>query len=700
MADWQDLLATIPIFSFLGRAELAAVQELFVEETHQKGDTICKQGEEGNTFYVVLDGELDVLVGEGSQQLIAVLKRGDFFGEMALLQGGKRTATVAASRRARLMSLDRTAFNTLFLKNPKALEYFTRILCKRLANMNKGEVMRGSTLTITVGADPGLKGKSLIAAYLADYLHDLTGQDVLLVNVRMSQTAAQGAVGQLLSGDIHPGGHDVSEVLPTEIGGVSVLEVPARTDLPVPFYAERASNLISNLSTRFPFMVFDLNTSVKGLLESVPLFSDVFIEIVDVPKAPAQPGAGQTNTDGSPNKLRKYQIVNLFNPDSRPVSLNHCEPFVIPNDSGLQHGDSLGYLRLNPRAASALPIQRLARKILGASVGIALGGGAAFGIAHLGVLKVLEQNNIPIDLLAGCSQGSIIGVGYAAGIGVAEMIDMASKLGKRQNALLAVDLTLTKPGLLAGERFIEIFRPLLGAITTFEDLTIPCRTVATDVESGERVSIGNGKLSDAFRASASVPMVFSPVKIDGRVLVDGGVSDPVPAEIVNMMGADLCIAVNVVPPLKKGVENAVSHAFRMMSRFNPLTWLEDSAGLPNMFDIIMNAMQTLQYELGNFKAISADVLINPELSDFTWVEYYRSEELIARGVAAAEQALPAIKRAYAQKLAPWMKRVAPAHSPETESETEKIKAIEKEEDVQVLAAESDTHEDAVAVGHE
>src|SRR3569832_1529833 len=115
MADWQDLLATIPIFSFLGRAELAAVQELFVEETHQKGDTICLQGEEGNTFYVVLDGELDVLVGEGTQQLIAVLKRGDFFGEMALLQGGKRTATVMASRRAKLMSLDRTAFNTLFM---------------------------------------------------------------------------------------------------------------------------------------------------------------------------------------------------------------------------------------------------------------------------------------------------------------------------------------------------------------------------------------------------------------------------------------------------------------------------------------------------------------------------------------------------------------------------------------------------------
>ena len=140
-----------------------------------------------------------------------------------------------------------------------------------------------------------------------------------------------------------------------------------------------------------------------------------------------------------------------------------------------------------------------------------------------------------------------------------------------------------------------------------------------------------------------------------------------------MMGADLCIAVNVVPPLKKGVENAVSKTFRIMRWFNPLSWVENSSGLPNMFDIIMNAMQTLQYELGNFKAISADVLINPELSDFTWIEYYRSEELIQRGIAAAEQAMPAIKRAYAQKLGPWMKRAPqppePVHTaPEPSSE--------------------------------
>lgn len=657
MADWKAVLSTIPIFSFLGHAELAAVEELFVEETHQKGDVICRQGEEGNTFYVVLDGEFDVLVGEKDQHLIAVLKHGDFFGEMALLQGGRRTATVIASRRARLISLDRLAFNSLFMKNPKALEYFTRVLCKRLASMNKGEVMRGSTLTIAVGSKPGLLGKTTVASYLADYLHELTGHDVLLVHTQVSATAAVSPVAELLGAEVRRDDLDVTTLLDANRGPVAVLDVPVRRNLEVAFYGERASNLVSNLSSSFPFMVFDLVSDLPGLLESVPLFADIFIEIVDMPVTTHAHSTSDTSV-----KTRRFEIVNLFNPKSHPLPLNHCEPFVIPRDSGLSWGDPSAYLRKTPRAPAAIPIQRLARKILGASVGLALGGGAAFGIAHLGVLKVLESNDIPIDLLAGCSQGSIIGVGYAAGITVDEMIDMAHRLGRKQNALMAVDLTLTKPGLLAGARFVEIFRPLLGAKLTFEDLMMPCRTVATDIESGERVSIGSGSLVDAFRASASVPMVFSPQKLNDRVLVDGGVSDPVPAEIVNSMGADLCIAVNVVPPLKKGVENAVSKTIRMMSWMNPLTWLEESAGLPNMFDIIMNAMQTLQYELGNFKAISADVLINPELSDFTWVEYYRSEELIRQGMAAAEAAMPAIKRAYNQKLAPWVKR-APLEPP-------------------------------------
>ena len=646
MPEIQDILSTIPIFSFLGRNELAAVQELFVESTHQKGDIICHIGDDGESFHVVIDGELEVLVGENEDKVIAVLKRGDFFGEMALLQGGKRTATVGCARRVKLMTLDRTSFNSLFLKNPKALEYFTRVLCKRLASTSQGESSRGSTMIISIGSKTvGLKGKTLVANGVAAVLHDLTGNDVLVVAVNPGEEPT-GAVAKLISPAMGNVGDAVTEAIKPGARGIFTLDISARSNLAKEYYEERASNLISNLADRFPFIIFDHAAELTGIVAAIAGYSNVYVELVN--RMEALP-------EDEPKSLKHYRLINLFN-GSRRVSVSSCDPYVLPRDPGYTGGDSLEYIRNNPRSVVALPIHRLARKILGATVGLALGGGAAFGIAHLGVLKVLEANGIPIDMLAGCSQGSIIGVGYAAGITTAEMIDIALHLGKRSNAMLAVDLTMTKPGLMAGDKFINIFAPYLGRKSTFKDLVLPGMTVATDIRSGERVPIGSGSLTAAFRASASVPMVFAPVRIGDNVLVDGGVADPVPAEVVNAMGADLCVAVNVVPPLKLGVENAVSQFMRKANKFNPLSYLGDSQDLPNMFDIIMNAMQILQYELGNFKAISADVLINPELSDFTWVEYYRSDELIQRGVEAAERAMPAINRAYGQKLAPWKKR--------------------------------------------
>jgi NTE family protein len=284
---------------------------------------------------------------------------------------------------------------------------------------------------------------------------------------------------------------------------------------------------------------------------------------------------------------------------------------------------------------------------------------------------VLESKGVPIDLVAGCSQGSIIAVGYAAGLDVSEMIDIARTLGIPRNFLFASDPTFfLQPGILAGQRFLTMMRPYLRGRERFEELLLPCRTVATDIQTGERVAIGSGRLETAFRASSSVPMVLAPLKVGERVLVDGGVADPVPAEITSEMGADIIVAVNVVPPLKRGVETAVSYWYRRLNAFNPLSYMiENQQDLPSLFDIVMNSMQILQYELGNFKAITADVLINPDLSDFTWIEYYRADELIERGAEAADRAYPAILKAIEAKYAA-VRPVQPAPQPPTLATTQ------------------------------
>lgn len=656
MAEWLDFLATLPIFSFFTRAELTAAQELFEEAWFGKDEVICRIGDEGDRFYVVLAGELEVWAGGDPPRQTGTLGPADFFGEMALLQGGKRSATVKVSRRARLLSLDKHAFDALFLKNPKAIEYFARVLSKRLASVTRGERAHRATTTISVASRQGVRGRELVAAALAQVLKDLTGADVLLVEARLARSQDK-MVAELLSDDFAVVPAKIARDLTTDASVPAFLKVGVRPDVPRELYGERASNLISKLSSFFSFMVFDLGSDIEGLADEVREFSDVFIEVVDTLDVPLP----TPPADGS---MKTYRVLNLFNPGARAISISSCEPFVLPNEPllGTDTATAAAYIRANPRSPAALPIHRLARKLLGSTIGIALGGGAAFGLAHIGVLRVLEQNNIPIDIVAGCSQGSIIAIGYAAGIRTEEMVAIAEQLGRKRNFLIASDPTFfTKPGILAGTRFVEILAPYLRGKETFEDLLLPCKTVATDIETGERVAIGSGRLDTAFRASSSVPMVLSPIKRDDRVLVDGGVADPVPAEVVNEMGADLCIAVNVVPPLKRGVENVLSRIYRQLNLFNPLTYIGQSHDMPNLFDIVMNSMQILQYELGNFKAITADVLINPDLSDFTWIEYYRADELIQRGVEAAERALPAIHKAIDDKLAPFRKPATTTH---------------------------------------
>jgi NTE family protein len=649
-----DFLATIQIFGIFTRPELEAAETLFKEISFAKDDTVVRIGEPGDVFYVVLDGELDVWdAGEPPRQT-GSLKRGDYFGEMALLQGGKRTATVTVARRARLLAIDKPAFERLFLNNPKAIEHFARVLSKRLAGLTRGDRAQRSTTTISVASRRGLKGETLVARALAAILKQLTRTEVICVEVRPGAEASDPTTLDLLSDSLDAAPRMFAPGSASRAGGPTVLKIALRPGLDPERYGNLLSNLVSKLSGTFSFIILDLGSDTPGLIESARAYSDAFVALIDKPGD--DPGVGGAGS------MKVLRVINLFNETSRPVAISSSEPFVLPRSPVFARAidEASDFIRANPRSAPGLPIHRLAHKLLGTSIGLALGGGAAFGLAHIGVLKVLDDAGVQIDLVAGCSQGSIVAVGYASGLTPSEMIDIAHDLGAKRNFLAGADPTFfTKPGILAGQRIVTMMRPYLKGKETFEQLVLPCRTVATDIETGERIAIGTGRLETAYRASSAVPMVMTPVRVGERVLVDGGVADPVPAEVTREMGADLIVAVNVVPRLKRGVETVLSSWYRTMNTFNPLNYLVDSEKMPSMFDIVMNSMQTLQYELGNFKAISADVLINPDLSDFTWIEYYRAEELIERGAAAARRALPAIEKAIEARIAP-IRRVAPA----------------------------------------
>jgi NTE family protein len=246
-------------------------------------------------------------------------------------------------------------------------------------------------------------------------------------------------------------------------------------------------------------------------------------------------------------------------------------------------------------------------------IGLALGSGAARGFAHIGVLKILQQENIPIDYIAGSSMGSVIGVCFANGLDLAMMEKLVIHL-KRKHWL---DFTVPGLGFVVGEKMKELIR-LLTHRKALEELDIPTAVVATDLSSGEPVIFRTGSIADAVRASSSIPGVFEPVVIDGRMLVDGGVIDRVPISVVREMGADLVIAVDVVPQASK-------------------------VQVKNVLDVILQTLSIMEREILNKHIPAVDLMIHPDLADVSPSAFHHAEICIQRGEEAARVQVPQLR---------------------------------------------------------
>lgn len=260
-------------------------------------------------------------------------------------------------------------------------------------------------------------------------------------------------------------------------------------------------------------------------------------------------------------------------------------------------------------------------------VGLVLSGGAGRGNAHIGVLKVLEREQIPIDSLVGVSMGGVIGAGYAAGMSPQEMEAEAIRMSHWPRLLELVDRKLPQKGLVTGQRIHDYMVKQIGAATTFDDLRVPLSLVTVDLNSGQEVVLRQGQVADAVRATVAIPGLIAPMEMNGCRLVDGGLLNNVPVDIAREMGSDIVIAVDV------------------MGGFN--TELPSWAG--QITNDARRALAIVLKRLYDAKMEQAppDVLINlnGRLSVSALTGYTRAADAIASGEAAAEEALPQIRQA-------------------------------------------------------
>src|SRR6202048_3295930 len=247
-------------------------------------------------------------------------------------------------------------------------------------------------------------------------------------------------------------------------------------------------------------------------------------------------------------------------------------------------------------------------------VGLALAGGFARGIAHVGVIRALQNAGVPIDVVAGTSVGALIGACYCAGVPLNDMQRIArtttfADFGRWTPSWLGLANNLRM------ERYLERFT----SIKTFEELTTPLAIAASDINEGVSVYYTRGPLGPPMRGSCAYPGLFVPIQFEGRTLVDGFLTAPVPGEGALLVGADIVIAVYLEAgsfTAPRSAADVISRSFSIIQRHADIAWRQQ-----------------------------ADVIIEPVVKPFVWDDFTRTDELVAVGAAAGEAALPQVIKA-------------------------------------------------------
>lgn len=268
-------------------------------------------------------------------------------------------------------------------------------------------------------------------------------------------------------------------------------------------------------------------------------------------------------------------------------------------------------------------------------LGLVLGGGGARGFAHVGVLKVLERAGIAVDLLAGTSMGGIIGASYAAGLSVEQIEQALLTNADRASVASMVDFRPSRHGLVRGDRMYNTIADAIGKERTFEDLAMPLAVVAVDARSGCEVLLNKGNIADAIRATMSVPIVLTPVERENMTLVDGGVLNNVPVSVARGMGADIVVAVDVMPDFSRNTPGQPL----VEPPVNP-------SGMPAFMKEAFHYLYLMISAMTRLRLAECppDVLIRPNVPQEIDILFglERAEEIIAVGEVATEASLPHI----------------------------------------------------------
>jgi NTE family protein len=512
VASLDDRLRAVPFFRSLPAADLSAIAARLQARSVRKGALLFREGEQADAMFFVQSGQLEVLHGM-SEKPVAILGAGSFAGELGLLLGEPRSATLRAASPVRLWVLSRTDLERLLAAHPAIGRELSAELSRRLVSTTRRLASQSAVrFTAMVSADVG----PLVKAIAAE------GLRVGVLPLRSVGALDAPLVDQSVLA--HAGRPDLDHV---------VIALPRRQD-------ER---------TRAAVDAADWVVSTE---------------------------------DMAPPWIMRRQPADRH--------------LVVP--TGVDWGLA-------------------ARRVTGRAVGLVLSSGGSKTIAHIGVYAALRDLDVPIDAVAGSSGGALVGVAVAAGLSpdavTGYIRELAGLLRPRRWDMHLVPRT----GLIKGKRLRDLLDRWFEG-REFSDLDCQLYVIASDVYSGEEVVIDSGSLADAVRASMSIPGAFDPWRYRGRVFIDGGVTDPLPAGRLRDAGYERVIGSNVAG---KDVD--------------PTATAGDK--LPNIVTVMTRTVNLMEAEVIKANLPLADVVIRPQVKASGSFDFSRIDEFIAEGRAATEQ---------------------------------------------------------------
>lgn len=670
-------LGEIPLFSSLSGSEIKFIEKKVRLVEYKKNELVYKQGNDPDAFYVICSGRFRVFIQEGAEteRTVTYLYRGDYFGEISILTEKPHSVTVEAINDSLVLRLEKNDFEELLKNIPSLAIHLSRSLGLRLRDEAKeqtGEAKIVSVYSVKEGV-----GKTTFLLNLSLSLQQELKKPILYVDMNPACPAFAHWVGSGTPSVLHLDETDVSrdseieKYLYKTPSGVTLLNLQNGTG--ANFYEKKLVTLLSYLISRHTFVLIDLPLEIGEIVFKVLTQSDVIYvltdgEIEDLYKCRSLIAEMKKSFtfDDEEIKLILAEAVRKEHGTLEDIhkTAEHKVFAVLPYAMELEAGNRKPFETFPEDARHRLPlywrtIRYMARELSGKLVGLALGSGAAHGFAHVGVLKVLEEAHIPVDVVAGSSMGALVGALWASGYTIQELEKIALSLDKKAsffNIIGVTDFSMAHKGFLKGRAVSRFLRTLLGQ-KTFRDLEIPMKIVATNLFTAEEVLFEDGDVVEALRASISIPGIFRPHAVGGKVLIDGGVINPVPVKVLSRMGVKKIIAVNVLSgpsDILKRREVLKQKALEMERRASEgglfKRWLfalrkkMRKRYSANIFNVLVNSIQYMEYLIASMTTTEADVVIHPITYDAHWIEFYKAANFIKVGEEKTREQLLEIKK--------------------------------------------------------